>query len=1312
MVHFSFVGGKPIGARVAVDGWVPEVDGDVALLELDDDPPPGARPAPLRLGRAATGHAAVAFGYPKGHDDGVRSSPWIEGPARDGWLQVTAQVAHGHPIRKGFSGTGLFDTESGAVIGIVVARDRDPEVLGGFAIPVHQVRKLLPRLGEQLGPWLGWRLSIDEHLPDHWRPRARGVYEDTTPGWYFTGRRALLRELTGWLEQSPSDRRVRVVTGPAGAGKSAVLAWLCALSDPQLRVEVEGVNPSALAVPEEVPSPGRVSAAIWLRGVGEDEAARSLAAALEVPVAADAGTAAVLAALSELEAAELGRLVVVADALDEALTPREIARRLLVPLARDLRVKVLVGSRPGRDQELLSSLGQTAMVYRLDDPAWFNRQDLVEYAGACLRADGDPDLPSRYRDDAQACAAVAAAIAGASAGNFLVAGLAARARATEAVIDVQEPGWQDKERFPSEVGAAFEDYLKRLTDPDKARDLLRALAYAQGPGLPAGVLWAQLASSIAAGTRERTVADVDWLLNTAAGYLVETHDRDGEPVYRLFHQALIDHLAPAEAAVRNHRRITDALVATTALNHDRSGGETRNWNAAHPYARQFLATHAGAGGRLDGLLMDPRYLLAADPGPLLRALTAARDPAAAASADAYRQAVHHLHANTPPEEKASYLQLAGHQTGAKILAKRIRESISTGSWSVSWAIWQPPTTHLIAGRHNGPVTSVATTKLGDVPIVVSAGRDGTVRIWDLAAGQARGLPITAHRGGVSSVAVGEVDSVPVIVSGGWDGTLGIWDLAAGQPRGLPITAHRGGVSSVAVGKVDGVPVIVSGGWDGALRTWNLGAGTPRGEPLTGHKGGITSVATGIDGNLHVAVSGGRDGAVRSWDLTTNKPICVTPKHGLILAVATGIREGAPVVLSGNYDGHVRVWNLVTGQSCGSPFTGHHGGVASVLTATINDLSVAVTGGNDSTIRIWDLATGQQHGNPIRGHHGQVSSVAIGEIDDEPVVLSGGFDGTIRIWDPTAAQEETRHITGHLGTVSTVAVGDVRDVPVVVSGGHDGTIWIWDQTTGQARRGPLEGHGGTVTSVCMAPVEGVSEVVSGGEDGTVRIWDLTSGRARSDPLRGHRNRVTSVCTALVDGAPVAVSGGWDGTLRIWDLTTKEARGAPLYGHRDTVTSVCTALVDGAPVAVSGGWDGTLRIWDLTTRKPRGGPLLGHRNPVTSVCTALVDGAPVAVSGGWDGTVRIWDLTTRKPRGDPLLGHHGKTSAMAVGKWKGISLAVSGGEDGTVRLWDLGGHQIISTIDLEVISLGIAMSGPNVVIATQWGMLCLQLGRIMP
>ena len=118
-------------------------------------------------------------------------------------------------------------------------------------------------------------------------------------------------------------------------------------------------------------------------------------------------------------------------------------------------------------------------------PAWFDRHDLADYAAACLRAGlrSGPGTAATAPTLARA-GQVATAIAEAAGSNFLVAGLAARTRADEPVIDVSAPGWRDRQRFPAEVGQAFEDYLARFGDNEtRARISLRALAYAEGAGL-------------------------------------------------------------------------------------------------------------------------------------------------------------------------------------------------------------------------------------------------------------------------------------------------------------------------------------------------------------------------------------------------------------------------------------------------------------------------------------------------------------------------------------------------------------------------------------------------------------------------------------------------------------------------------------------------------------------------------------------------------------------------------------------------------------------------------------------------------------
>jgi hypothetical protein len=779
MVRFSFAGGPPIPAEVVPRGWLPAGQGDLALLELDRDAPLSARPAALHPARAATGHSCTAYGYPAGHDNGVWSRPEITGQTVD-QLQLTAQAAQGHQIEKGFSGTGLFDIETGAVVGLVVLRDRGKDVLGGFAIPMQAIAAAFP----QLGPWVGWRLGKDRFLRQHWRPRARGVYEDTTPGWYFTGRTALLRELTGWLKSGLPDRGVRVVTGPAGTGKSALLAWLCALSDPQLRAEIAAARPGALADPAAIPAAGQVSAAIWARDLDTDEAARALAVALTLPVPEDATVTDVLAAVGDLEPAERSDLVVVLDALDEAKTPREIAWRLLLPLARDLGVKVVAGARPGRDEELLAVFGGRAVIYRLDASAWFDRQDLADYAAACLRADLNPALPSGYLTDPRACRLVAAAITDAASSNFLVAGMAARARADEPVIDVAAPGWRDRQRFPAEVGQAFADYLSRFGENEtRARDLLQALAYAEGPGLPADQLWADMASAIAAPRRYNT-NDLAWLLDSAAGYLVESGDEDSRPLYRIFHQALIEHLRPPDKETQRQRALVKDLMQAVP-----SGAAGLDWLQAPRYIRRRLAEHAAAAGLLDGLLVDAGFLVAAEPSGLLPLLGSASSPQARHVAWFYQIAADGVRTRNLAE-RAAHLQLAAGKAGYRQMADAFGETAAPWYWTTHVLSWRPPGRYTALGSTGFAWASALTVTTRGHVFIVTGGDDGMVALWRVGedglalAGDPQPSPGSNW---VSAVAVGQLGDQTIAVTGG-DGMVALWRVGedglarAGDPQ--------------------------------------------------------------------------------------------------------------------------------------------------------------------------------------------------------------------------------------------------------------------------------------------------------------------------------------------------------------------------------------------------------------------------------------------------------------------------------------------------------------------------------------------------
>ena len=165
-------------------------------------------------------------------------------------------------------------------------------------------------------------------------------------------------------------------------------------------------------------------------------------------------------------------------------------------------------------------------------------------------------------------------------------------------------------------------------------------------------------------------------------------------------------------------------------------------------------------------------------------------------------------------------------------------------WQTRWSHGYRVTDHQTLTGHTGPVNAVTSSTLPDgTPVLISAGADGTMRIWRLTDGTSLGPPLTGHTDGVLALTASTLpDGSSVIVSGGADGTVRVWRLADGIPIGQPMVGHDGEVHAVAaLALPDGNSVIVSGGADGTVRVWRLADGTCLGSPLTDHTAAVQAV---------------------------------------------------------------------------------------------------------------------------------------------------------------------------------------------------------------------------------------------------------------------------------------------------------------------------------------------------------------------------------------------------------------------------------------------------------------------------------------
>ena len=230
------------------------------------------------------------------------------------------------------------------------------------------------------------------------------------------------------------------------------------------------------------------------------------------------------------------------DALDEAATTRDVRAiidEVVLPLAEtcaDIGANMVIGTRRDDAGELLGRFSSALAVLDLDEPEYFAEEDLADYALACLRLEGDERLGNPY-DDEDAALLFANRIAAISGGNFLIAGLVARAHGMH---DEQSasPGLPD---VPADrgLGPGGLPVTAQPRRPLARQPRPHGAGVRRAPGLPVN-LW-QAAIHALYGTRPREADLVLFARSAAANFLIESGGDDGgsadeasQRVYRLF----------------------------------------------------------------------------------------------------------------------------------------------------------------------------------------------------------------------------------------------------------------------------------------------------------------------------------------------------------------------------------------------------------------------------------------------------------------------------------------------------------------------------------------------------------------------------------------------------------------------------------------------------------------------------------------------------------------------------------------------------------------------------------------------------------
>jgi guanine nucleotide-binding protein subunit beta-2-like 1 protein len=267
---------------------------------------------------------------------------------------------------------------------------------------------------------------------------------------------------------------------------------------------------------------------------------------------------------------------------------------------------------------------------------------------------------------------------------------------------------------------------------------------------------------------------------------------------------------------------------------------------------------------------------------------------------------------TPDGENVGYARrsMGGHsECVSDVCLSSDGQFCLSSSWDKTMRLWDlnNGTTVRKFSGHTKDVNSVAFS--GDNRQIVSGSRDKTVKLWNTLAECKYTITEDMHTDWVSRVAFSPSAKMPLIVTAGWDKLVKVWNLSNCKLR-TNLVGHTGVVYTVSISP-DG-SLCASGGKDGTAMLWDVNDGK---HLYSLDAGSNINALTFSPRNYWLCAA--TDTSIKVWDLENKNVLdelmsTSPPKSGIPWCVSLTWSPDGNVLFAGSTDGNIYVYEVGPG----------------------------------------------------------------------------------------------------------------------------------------------------------------------------------------------------------------------------------------------------------------------------------------------------------------------------------------------------------------------------------------------------------------